>query len=193
MQELPRASHRILAEELAQRYLLSRDYANLVSLLEQYPEIKTYNGIRPDIRALIKNKNNASALLRIGAFIFHHYVFAGAPDMQNSYFGPEERLNELFTAESSLKKIFVERTKNYVPPVWYYKKALQLTQAFSLSGSIEARALSYLAKCPRYLEERQRCTWGEKIDYNPKSYFDLLHNKYKDSKWAKKTPYWYMA
>jgi len=193
MQDISKTNHRILAEELAQRYLLNRDYAKLISLLEQYPEITAYNSIRPDILALIKDINNAFALLQIGTFIYHHYVFAGAPDMQDPYYGPDARLNELFTTEETLKKIFLERTRNYVPPVWYYKKALQLIQAFSISSSIEARALSYLAKCPRYLEDRQRCTWGEKIDYNPKFYFDLLHNKYKDSEWAKKTPYWYMA
>lgn len=187
--DISNENHLLLAEELASRYLLSKNYQGIDNLLMQYPNIKDYDSIKETIKALIYDKGNLQANLNIGVFIYENYLHANIKRHSSleEYYGQLGELEECQPCQQ-----FFERMKTYPAPLAYFKYVLNSMHLSSYLSESEACMLHYLVICKHEAEAKERCTWGQGgTDYDGKKYFNLLHNKHKNSIWVKITPYWY--
>ena len=196
MKEITGDKRKFLIDELARRYVLTKQFKKLTVLLAKEIGTGIFDPLKPLSKKLAENINNAQALADIGEFLYQHYITPSA-----TYGGYESNrwsanaLTDLLKHCKPCQK-FKDRTQNYVPPIQYFRSAAEIIQRSGVKSQAEAKALHYIVKCGRQGGEfEERCTWhttGDKTagDYS-RAAFMRLHKTYKESPWKLKTPYYY--
>ena len=191
--EITNEKHKFLVDELARRYLLSKRFDKLTLLLAKESGTGIFTPVKSASAVLVKNADNAQALADIGEFIYQHYI---TPDSTFENYAQkwehsDPSIELLANCKSCLD--FQVRSKDYVPPITFFRAAVALVQHSGRKNEAEAKALHYITRCNRGMEFKDRCTWGKEeiADGSSQDAFNLLHKRYKNSPWAVKTPYYY--
>ena len=194
--------HQILVDEISRRYILTKRYAELSSLLAKHQGSGRFMPILPSVTSLANNPHEIKALVDVGEFLYQNYItpdiFFDDYDPYSTYQSPE---NQLIKHCLPCRE-FANRTKNYVPPISFFFSALEIAKSSGERSEAEAKALHYIVSCARSGDYIERCTWAWKdfeeeketlksVQALSKTAFIRLHRIYKDSPWAAKTPYHY--
>jgi tetratricopeptide (TPR) repeat protein len=159
---------KFLMDELAKRYILTERFRSASDLFN-----KDYSGsflpLKSSVDVLVLSPNDPKALADIGEFLYQNYTESelyglGLPDLS-----PPPRCKPCSN--------FDERTANYKPPMAFFQSAVKNSIKSGKKSEGEAKALSYIARYGR--------------GNSSKTAFVRLHKLYKNSYWAKKTPYHY--
>ena len=183
-----------LVDELAKRFLLSGQYASLHELLLENPN-SAYSSIDYLIQALVKNPKDLVALVDLGAFMYGSAVnpwkYSDNSDISPWHADGSEVLVHRCKPCSELTKAHLH------PPEVVFKKAVELARKSGRRSESEAKALHFLVVGSRsrsWDHIRLKWTYNSRSDstlqFN-KAAFQRLHRLYKDSPWAKATPYYY--
>lgn len=161
---------------LLDRYLVSADFGKAYHYLTALEQTGKYSAIETALRTLTDNPDDPKGLLNIAYFI---NVAVSAPESREKIIDSEG--NCMVAAKVKVNG-----------PLYYYHRVVQLHGADEKSVD-EAKALHYLVSCRKAGEHRRSCGWGRVPDdiWTSKAYFQRLHSKYRGSKWAKKTRYYY--
>jgi hypothetical protein len=186
----------VLAAELARRLSLSERFTNLSELLDKVP-VSLFLPVKSTISVLAKDPNDIPALVDMGEFLYGNFI---TPGYGFSGYSEEWWVEPPIRALEPLCepcKDFHRRASGYTPPLWFFLRAVELSQAGGKQTEAEAKALHYIVRAGRRnYSWSDRCTWGvTRFNENPmansRNAFIRLHRLYKDSPWTAKTPYWY--
>ncbi len=192
--EISGEKQRILADELARRYILSGRFKELVRLLDEKLAL-IFSQIKPVAESLAVNPRNVEALADMGEFLLEKNI--------NPRSLLERLNNEDWTGDpwADLRRCnpchdFGERIKDYTPPISFFMSVVEISKSLNKKSEAEAKALHYIVQGGRQGDRAYRCTW--KNPYNDdtvltrsKNAFERLHKLYPDSPWTKATPYYY--
>jgi len=185
-----------LVDELARRYVLSKSFKKLSSLLIKEQGSGIFVPLKSLSAVLAKNASNEQALVDVGEFIYQHYITPTATF--EGYFSNRFYGNVLLDLSMRCKPCeeFKKRSKNYAPPITLFRSVAESARLSGNKSEAEAKALHYITRCMKKGGEfEDRCnwqtSWGKPSDGTSKAAFIRLHKSYKNSTWTKKTPYYY--
>lgn len=203
--EIEGDKRKFLIDELALRHLLSKRFKELSSLLENEQGTGIFTSLKSAMAILAKKPNDAQALVDTGEFIYKNYINPNKIlfNFQNPTFRSSDGFAELFyyISDDLLNKCKLcisskDNLKKYTPPIALFNSVIETAKKSGKKSEAEAKALHYTTLCMKK-HPQYRCIWGENLDKNPQQYlsskeaFTRLHEVYKDSSWAAKTPYFY--
>jgi hypothetical protein len=190
------AKRQIIADELARRYILTGRFVEFTRLFDSIP-VTIFMPVESLVTKLAANPHDMQALVNVGEFLYDKYItpfclFRGYP-------GDTWVVNPAFEMKLRCGPCakFHERVADYAPPIWFFISAVEIAQKSGRRSELEAKALHYIVRAGRSgYSWKDRCTWNyQRYNQIPiassQSAFRRLHRLYKDSPWAKATPYWY--
>lgn len=183
----------VLVNELAKRYLIHGQYALLKKLLTVYPDC-AYAGLKNLIQALLKNPRGIVAMADLGEYMYNFAVtpWKHSEDVHMCW-GSDGRevFDQRYTRHETPSQL------KLLPPEVLFKTVVELSKKSGRKSDAEAKALHYLVTGSHsrlFAHMRLKWTYRSESDstlsFN-KAAFQRLHRLYKDSKWAKATPYYY--
>lgn len=188
-------SRQALLQELMHRYLRRGQFKEMASLYEKASEEERefFMDIKPYIVKLAASPHHNESLLALGKFFCVNERYYNDSPLPAE--GLTKRCRACQAAQFNQKAMtFIMRVpeKEMVPPFLYFFKIVEDHKKSRKKSMIEAEALHYLvADCFRGSYTRDKCQWGLDFENKSREWFMLLHKKYKETEWAKKTPYYY--
>ncbi|MFV1984348.1 MAG: hypothetical protein ACC657_12465 [Thiohalomonadales bacterium] len=164
--------------ELFTRYIVLEKYTELHQLYSKVKDTDHFSLIRTAARKLSKNPNDVNGLLNIGYFL---HTQMSAP-LRIKYHA------ELIANKNYENCPFNYRHNSYRGPLYFYSKVIDLHNKGKRSTD-EAKALHYYIGC--FKKGGGNCFRDNYNGLSNKKLFQKLHQKYKNSKWADKTEYYY--
>jgi len=177
------AAREMARNEVFYRYILSGDFKGLYALFQTIDNVGEYSLIETAARVLATDYKDSKGLLNLAFFMLRK--------MMPPPYDIDNRLKTTAQAAAQCPTIYFK--KNYFAPKEYLNRVVDLHNGDKKSVT-EAKALHYLTECAKPGWNNRACDWGEpsaKKGLSSEQAFNRLHKKYPDSKWAKKTPYFY--
>jgi hypothetical protein len=192
--DIVNSKRQFLVRELAHRYLLSSRYQDCLHLLAAEHLIE-FDSVLQIVKPLVKMPKNVEALANLGEYLFAHRI--GPLTVWNidgiSYeigYGLVEttrRCGSCFAINSN--------RDNYLAPIDLFRSVVNISRQTGKRSEAEAKALHYIVfarKPGREYSVSWQDRYENRIAHDEcKAAFQRLHRLYKDSKWAKATPYYY--
>ncbi len=166
----------LVVHDLAMRKLTSFDIAGLQAMYDELDD-KSMGGlsvIRTAVKMIATGSDSGKGYMNIGYFLAKH----GKPYTNSSLH--EKQL------ESTIN--ICMQTDGRDGSYTYFLRALKEYE--SSSSEDEAKTLHFLVMCRKPGANRLSC-WGSGDSKDSKTWHTLLHDEYPNSKWAKRTPYFY--
>lgn len=165
---------------LLNRYVLERRYPDLLRILKQVKNPGIYTQVETAARTLSRNKKDPKALLNAGYFIYYNGIHP--PACWKSGFAAKYRGQYKVDLDPASLK----------PPIDYFTAALARFGQDDRS-EVEAKLLHYAIISFKPSNKARDSTWGRRYEdgQRGKEWYERLHKKYPNSKWAKKTKYYY--
>jgi hypothetical protein len=179
----------LLGQHLLRRYILTKQFAKADALLAAYSALKSSHPIDA-IHNLSKNAKDPKSLLKLAQWIEDNTDNNNAEKIIYKNYLTDMDLALIKTFCVSCES-YPKRYALYYPPIHFYTEAAQILKDTGQKSETEAALLSHIAKCgaTHYV---MACSWDKDSPKDQsKLAFQRLHKLYKDSEWAKKTPYYY--
>lgn len=175
--KLARHTRAIVVQDLAMRKLTNGDLSGVHAMFKVHSnaEMGDMAAIQTAVEMVATGSNKGKGYMNIGYYLAKR----GAPYTDTSIHESYRK-----AAESGC-----HQTGRPEGSYSYFLKALN--EFATTSTEDEAKTLHFLVMCSKPSGgNRLRC-WGSGEQKPSKVWFDKLHSKYPNSKWAKKTPYFY--
>lgn len=167
---------------LMNRLLFEKRYGDFVAMLKQLRDPGIYTQVQTAAVTLQNDPNNPKGLLNLGYFLAYHHLV------------PQESYKETEVLRFGFAPKRADRPQKDVSeaPFRLYLKALKQYGPQDHDEN-EAKLLHYLIMAFKQSNDTYYTTWWQvKDDENKgKDWFDRLKSKYPQSKWRKKTKYYY--
>jgi hypothetical protein len=188
----PLSSKQALFEDLATRYLFDENIPALTHLFAQHNDevAGRFSAIRTAVKQLENAEQQGKAFMNIGYFM--------QSSITPKYHLPRALVDgdEYVEPARDCRPTVLHNVEGTAGPYYYYLKALQhLNKTNSVD---EVKTLHFITLCFKSGSDfDMACQWGyrniakdEDADWDVTSYqaFQQLHQRYKDSEWAKKRP-----
>jgi hypothetical protein len=192
-QDIRGENRQLLVDELAKRHLLSGRFKDFCLLLERESTV-AQSAASSLSRRLAANLRDIDALVDFGEFLYKSDINIGHVDTLGRYIWRGDPGSDLPGCIPC--KGLRARVSSYVPPIWYFLTAVELSQDSKVKSEAEAKALHYIVRGGRSRYKWQFRTWwnyrgNDQPALNSVWAFQRLHKLYKNSPWAATTPYWY--
>jgi len=193
---LPPETSKLINNIFLTRLLLQKQYQEFIRIYFKSSQHGIFEQVVTAVQALNKNPDDGKGLLNVGYFLLHHnitppilcrssgisaaYVYSHPEEMK------EKSLNLPFYADNAVNGLVDA-------PYKYFLRGLSQFSS-STKSEVEAKLLHYSIVCFSAGGIQARCTWGTQNaskDNSGKIWWTRLHEKYPDSKWAKKSPYYF--
>jgi hypothetical protein len=195
MPKITKDRRQVLVRELARRYILSRRFKELAQLLDT-EKVSIFSPMITHIKKLAENPEDINALVAMGEFLYEQYLtpYAFFSDTNFSQWASYPFTDLELKCEPCQN--WDERTATYTAPIWFFQSAVKSAMRSKKKSELEAKALHYIVMGGKVGYHESRCTWDNTgiIDstfLTDQEAFTRLHKLYKNSEWAKKTPYYY--
>ncbi len=192
--EISKKKRKMLADELAQRYLLSGRYEKLNYLIDNNLS-SIFLPIKAISERLVTNPKDIKALADMGEYLFKNKIrphksfgvkyfnrWTGSPDADLPNCKPCQN--------------YYERTELNTPPAYLFLNIIDIAKKQKIKSEAEAKALHYIVVGGRNQFTKGECFWSRSFEKNENSIsnkdaFIRLHKRYPKSPWTKATPYFY--
>ena len=190
--------------DLADRYLAADNIKALHQLLSRYTQaqLRDFALIKTAAKMVATNSDNeniatnkeqlAKGYMNIAYFMENKLRRPDIHELHNRQYQQTKHKDHDKQCDRAYLK------PSTTDPYYYYQKAL--THVVQPS-ELEAKILHFLVQCHKAQDLTKACRWMPYLPYNhrianplanpSKQWFERLHQQYKDSSWANKTPYYF--
>ncbi len=186
----------MFVQELSRRLILLGRYKEFLILGEK-ESLGPLEGAKKFVQAVVNSPGEPAPWADLGEYQFQISLEGRNPEI-GEFLSPwgasgEEALLPRCTVCSFPK----HRSDSLIRPLTLFNKAISLSRKKGIRSEAEAKSLHYIVMGGRsesFAHERLDWSYVDRSDSafaRSKAAFQRLHRLYKDSKWAKATPYYY--